>query len=600
LDCERAIESEIGAQSSRVSGRRCGRHEKLGGVAGRHSNQHEYERDDEPEENHGARDALRDGRPFMLHGLKMLARAPTSIGTTVLGLSFIVCGACIGAPRAAAVVVYASGTDLESGNPLVTIHPLSRQVQRFVLFTTLARYDSALAPEPYAARSWRFSDDRRELSFRLANGLQWHDGRPTTSHDVAFTLLAARDPRTGYPRAGDLASLDTVMTPDDSTAVLRFAAPLPAFPLVLCELPMLPEHLLRDVPRADMRRAAFNLAPVGNGPFKFVERVAGQRWVFARNDAFPAALGGPPHVDQLVIAVVDEPTTKFAGLASGDLDFAGIAPTMAALAARDPTMRVLDYPVLQESGLLFNTHRAPFDDSRVRHAIDLSIDRERIVQAALAGYARVASGPVAPESPYALAPARGRNPEAADSLLDAAGWRRSSAGPRERGGRTLTIELLTVGSGDQAVEQLVQADLAERGIRMEIRVVEFGAFLARARAVPKSFDLLLTGVPGDLSLAYLSAMYDGRQRGGALDYADYHSPRLDSLFARTRIAPSRAAAVAAWHDVQSELASDMPAAWLYHSRGLQGIARRMQGVRMDLRGELASLAQWTVAAPASR
>jgi peptide/nickel transport system substrate-binding protein len=165
----------------------------------------------------------------------------------------------------------------------------------------------------------------------------------------------------------------------------------------------------------------------------------------------------------------------------------------------------------------------------------------------------------------------------------------------------LVIELLTVGSGDQAVEQLVQADLSERGIRLEIRVVEFGAFLAQARAEPKTFDLLLTGIPGDLSLGYLSAMYDGRQRGSALDYADYHTARLDSSFARTRFASTREAKVNAWHEVQAELARDVPAAWLYHSRGLQGIARRMQGVRMDLRGELVSLAHWTIAgAPGPR
>ncbi|MFI5245939.1 MAG: peptide ABC transporter substrate-binding protein, partial [Gemmatimonadales bacterium] len=457
----------------------------------------------------------------------MLARTRTSIETLILAGLAIAATACVASRRAAGVVVYASGTDLESGNPLVTIHPLSRQLQRFALFTTLARYDSALAPEPYAAKSWSFSADRRELTFRLVSALRWHDGKPTTSQDVAFTLLAARDPRTGYSRAGDLASLDSVLTPDDSTAVLHFRTPLTELPLVLCELPMLPEHLLRDVRREDMRRAAFNLAPVGNGPFRFVERVAGQRWVFARNEEFPTALGGPPHLEELVVAVVDEPTTKFAGLASGDLDIAGIAPNMAALAQRDPTMRVLDYPVLQASGLLFNTHRPPFDDVRVRRAIDLSVDRDRIVKAALAGYARSASGPVAPESPFARARESTRNPRAADSLLDAAGWHRDAGGKRANGqvvsgartrdGRPLVVELLTVGSGDQAVEQLVQGDLAERGIRMEIRVVEFGAFLARARAEPKTFDLLLTGVPGDLSLAYLSAMYDGRQRGSALD-----------------------------------------------------------------------------------
>lgn len=529
----------------------------------------------------------------------MRARTLTSIATVTCAALAAGVAACVASPRPADVVVYASGTDLESGNPLVTIHPLSRQVQRFALFVTLARYDSVLAPEPYDAKSWSFSADRRELTFHLVSALRWHDGPPTTSRDVAFTLLAARDPRTGYARAGDLASLDTVLTPDDSTAVLYFNAPVPEFPLVLCELPILPEHLLRAVARPDMRRAAFNFAPTGNGPFKFVQRVPGQRWVFARNADFPAALGGPPRIAQLVIAVVDEPTTKFAGLASGDLDFAGISPTMAALAARDPAIRVVEYPVLQVTGLLFNTHRAPFDDVRVRRAVDLSIDRDRIVRAALAGFARAASGPVAPENPYAITRGDVHNPRLADSLLDAAGWRRTADGTRARAGKQLAVELLTVGSGDQAVEQLVQADLAERGIRMGIRVVEFGAFLARARATPKTFDFLLTGIPGDLSLAYLSAMYDSRQRGSALDYSDYHTSRLDSLFAHTRTAATRAAAATAWRGVQAELASDVPAAWIYHSRGVQGVARRMQNVRMDLRGELTSVAQWTVA-PSTR
>ncbi|MFI5231855.1 MAG: peptide ABC transporter substrate-binding protein [Gemmatimonadales bacterium] len=530
----------------------------------------------------------------------MLARTHTSIRYVLCAGLLAGSASCAERPRPADVVVYASGTDLESGNPLVTIHPLSRQVQRFALFTTLARYDSALAPEPYAASAWTFSADRRELTFHLVTSLRWHDGAPTTSHDVAFTLLAARDPRTGYARAGDFAALDTVLTPDDSTAVLRFHAAVATFPLVFCELPILPEHLLHAVPRADMRRAPFNLAPVGNGPFRFVERVAGQRWVFARNSDFPKTLGGPPKIAELVIAVVDEPTTKFAGLASGDLDFAGIAPTMAALAERDPTMRIMEYPVLQEVGLIFNTHRVPFDDVRVRRAFDLSLNRERIVKAALAGYAVPASGPVAPESPYALPYADPRDPHAADSLLDAAGWRRGADGARARDGKLLTVELLTVGSGDQAVEQLVQADLAEHGVRVEIRVVEFGAFLARARAVRKTFDLLITTIPGDLSLSYLGAMYDGLQRRSALDYADYHTPRLDSLFARTRVASTRAAAIDAWHAVQAELARDTPAAWIYHSRGLQGVSRRMRNVRMDLRGELTSLANWTVASvPAS-
>lgn len=502
--------------------------------------------------------------------------------------------ACGKPPRPPGVVVFASGADLESANPLVTIHGLSKQVQRFVLFTTLARYDSALAPAPYLARDWSWSRNRTALTFTLAGDLRWHDGVPTTAGDAAFTLLAARDPATGYARAADLAAVDTVVAEDDSTLVVRFRAPQSLFPLVLCELPILPEHLLGGVAPADMRRAPFNLAPVGNGPFRFVERVAGQRWVFARNAEFPAALGGPPAIERLVIVVVDESTTKLAGLASGDLDFAGIAPTMAALAAKDPTLRVMDYPILLANGIIFNTHRPPFDDVRVRAAVNASIDRERIARAALAGYARPAAGPVPPESPVALDAEPRHDTASADSLLDAAGWRRGGNGRRARGGVPFKVELLTVGSGDNAVEQLVQADLGARGIVVGIRQLEMGTFLAQARATPKAFDMLITGIPGDLSLSYLGAMYDGRQRGGALDYGDYHTSELDSLFEQTRHADAEHLADA-WRVVQAVLARDLPAAWIYHSRGLQGVARRMRGVTFDLRGELESVTRWRVA-----
>jgi peptide/nickel transport system substrate-binding protein len=462
-----------------------------------------------------------------------------------------------------------------------------------VLFTPLVRYDSLLAPAPYLARAWQWSVDRRALTFSLVTSVRWHDSTPTTGADVVFTLLAARDPVTGYPRAGDLAAVDTVIAIDDSTVTLRFAAPQAAFPLVLCELPILTAHLLQFVERSELRRAPFNLAPLGNGPFRFVERVPGQYWSFVRNDEFPAELGGAPAIERLIVAVVDEPTTKFAGLASGDLDFAGIAPSMASLAQHDPTMRVVDYPVLFATALMFNVHRPPFDDARVRRAFGLAIDRARIVSAALAGYGRPAWGPVVPESPFALDGESAHDPRTADSLLDAAGWARAGDGVRTRKGAQLEVELLTVGSGDHAIEQLVQADLALRGVRVAIRDMELGAFLTSARAPVKSYDLLLTGVSGDVSLAFLSAMYESRQHGGALDYSDFHLPELDAHFARTRSTANDSARVAAWRDVQRVLTREAPAAWIYHARGVQGVSRRMQGVTMDLRGELTSVARWT-------
>jgi peptide/nickel transport system substrate-binding protein len=244
---------------------------------------------------------------------------------------------------------------------------------------------------------------------------------------------------------------------------------------------------------------------------------------------------------------------------------------------------------------VFNVRKSPFDDARVRTAISLSVDRTRIVDAALAGFGTPAAGPVPPESPLALPGPPMHDVARADSLLDAAGWRRSSDGARVRDGKRLEFDLLTVGSGDNALEQLLQADLALRGIRVNIRQVELGTFLNDARAVNKTFDVLVAGVPGDIALSFVSAMFETRQRGGALDYSGFRSPQLDSDFVAAREARDENARVGAWRAAQRLLRDSTPVAWLYHSRGVQGLSARLENVTMDLRGEMVSIADWSIA-----
>src|SRR5439155_22688846 len=146
------------------------------------------------------------------------------------GLKFVLLVAAVAAcearaDRRGATVLYASGADLPSMNSLLTLLPLAKQVQKFALLTTLARYDAGLVPQPYLARVWRWSDDRRVLTFVLHSDVRWHDGRLTTARDVAWTIDAARDPATQYPRVADLADVAAVTAPDDSTVVIRFRAP---------------------------------------------------------------------------------------------------------------------------------------------------------------------------------------------------------------------------------------------------------------------------------------------------------------------------------------------------------------------------------------
>ena len=456
--------------------------------------------------------------------------------------------ACSNAPRRANTVILASGADLQSANPLLTTHSLARQVQRYALLVTLVRYDSTLTPIPYLARAWTWSPDSATITLRIFSGLFWHDGAPTTARDAAWTLEAARDPVTGYPRQNDLSGLVSATAPDDSTLVLQFSGPVPRLPDVLTDLGVLPSHLLDTVPRAELRRATWNQSPVGNGPFRFVAHEANRRWIFAANPGFPAALGGPPRLERFVVAVVDEPTTKLAALTSGELDLAGINPAHAEFVRRNPKLRVLDYPLLYSYTLLFNTRRPPFDDLAVRRALDQAIDRRAIVDGVLFGFGTPATSPVPP--PLENGKTGGRED--------------GRTGPLP--GRGLQFEMLTVGSGEAALEQMLQSQLAGIGVRVVIRQLELSTYLERVERPPHDFDAAVMGISGDLALGHLArivALAGLRPDGGGERLVD-------------------------------QIRDSVPVAFLYHARGVQGINRRVQGIRMDLRGELVTLSQWWV------
>ena len=472
-------------------------------------------------------------------------------------LALLVATACGGAAtRRGATVLFASGADLQSINPLLTIHPLARQVQRYVLLTTLARYDSTLVARPYLARSWRWSDGGKTLIFRLRTDVRWHDGTATTARDVVWTLQAARDPATGYPRYNDLHDVASVDAIDDSTVALRFSES-PAtrdVPDVLTDLAIVPAHLLDSVPHARLRDAAWNARPVGNGPFRFVTHDANRRWVFERNPDFPSDMGGPPQLDRLIVVVVDEPMVKLSALVAGELDFAGVSPQHAAFVRQNSGLALREYPLIFPYGLAFNTRRPPFDDRRARLAAALAIDRQEIVDGYLFGFATVADGPVPPGLPHYVAPPRfALSPDSARRLVAALPDR-----PR--------FELLTVGSGEAALEQMIQARLNAVGFEVTIRQLELSAFLDRVYGARHDFTAAVMGMPGDPGLGFLQPL-------GAI----------------TGLTVPRDAAAA-----QHVFAEQIPVVWLYHARGVQAMNGRVQGVRMDMRGELPTVASWHV------
>jgi peptide/nickel transport system substrate-binding protein len=446
-------------------------------------------------------------------------------------LSIPAATACSPTARRGDTIVFASGADLQSVNPLLTVHPLARQVQRYALLTTLVRYDSLMRPIPYLARSWDWAPDSTSLTFHLAK-VAWHDGRPTTARDVAWTLEAARDSQVGYPRRPEVVAVTSIETPDDSTVVLRFSTPQGAMPDVLTDLAILPAHLLDTVPRSRLRGAAWNEAPVGNGPFRFVRHEPNRRWVFERNPAFPESMGGPPGVARLVIAVVDEPMTKLSALVSGELDFAGIQPGHARYVEKRRELAVLDYPLLFYYVLVFNTRRPPLDSLQVRAAIAAALDRPELVEGYVYGFGTPGSEPSAMPAMPAMSARR-------------------------------PLELLTVGTSDNALEQLMQAQLAAAGIKVTIRQLELSAFLDRVYGT-HDFDLAVMGVPGDRTGAWLASL---------------------AQVAGMKPPPT---------GVAGFVVDSLPATLLYQARGVQGMNRRVHNVEMDTRGELVTVAKWTV------
>jgi peptide/nickel transport system substrate-binding protein len=458
--------------------------------------------------------------------------------------------ACAEQPERGNTILFASGADLQSMNPLVTVHPLAKQVQRYALLTTLVRYDADLSLQPYLASSWHWSDDRHALTFTLHPHLMWDDGTPTTATDVAWTLNAARDPRASYPRSSDLVSITQVEIGSDTTVTITFDHPMPAVPDVFTDLAILPAHHFRELPLETLRQAPWNQRPIGNGPFRFIAHEPNRRWVFQAKPDFPEALGGPPAMDRFIVVVVDEPTTKLAALTAGELDFAGISPAHAEFVRRDTRLEVADYPLLFTYGMVFNARRPPFDDPSIRHAVSLALDRRQIVDGYLFGFGKPTWEAVPEGVPGRLPPAPGvHDPDSARALL---------------AGRSVSLELLTVGSGEAPLEQMIQAQLTAVGFRVSIRQLELGAFLDRVYGSTREFDVAVMGIPGDLALGFLRPLIE-----------------LTGVEA-----PSSPA------EVQEVLRDSASVVFLYHARGVSGRNRRVRHVVMDLRGELPSLSRW--------
>jgi peptide/nickel transport system substrate-binding protein len=481
------------------------------------------------------------------------------------------------------VMVLALLASLAAAQVLVTALPLNptsldphRAIEGYSFMVTNQLYDTLVrlgddgAVEPGLALAWS-RPEPTVLRLELRRGVRFHDGRPLDAAAVAASLRRLADPATGARGAFLVADIDDILVIDDHT--LDLISDPPFVPL-LANLTFPATAIVPPGAGPGLGRA-----PVGTGPFRFVAWREGEVVELA---ADPDYWGGAPALAGVRYRVIPEAAARLIAFRAGDLHLVHDLAADAFLALEgEPGVELGRYPSDRTTYLGFNMEHPVLGDPRVRSAIAHALDRRLLVDALFSGLALAPVGPLSPLVRYALdAPDdHPYDPARARELLRQAGAE----------GARFVLHLATDG-GLEDVAQVVQAALAEVGLRIELRIQEF----------PTHFETV-TSPDGELTIGFwgsdtldphfmLDAALHSREIGNnnTSRYASGAYDALLALGATTEDGPERAAAYRA---AQMLVLTDLPLLPLYHHVGTYAKRGGLEGERLpgssfqlDLRG----------------
>lgn len=342
------------------------------------------------------------------------------------------------------------------------------------------------------ATSWQSSPDGKTITFKLRDGVKWHDGKPFTSADVQYNALELWKKLQNYGTQLHR-DLEAVDTPDPLTAVFRYARPIPLDLLLraLCDLGyVVPRHLYEGT---NPLENPANTAPVGTGPFKFQRYERGQFVSVEANKEYWRS--GAPYLDRIFWHIIADKAAAAAALETGRVHLS----TYSTLTLSDfdrlgkdkrfeVSSRGMDGSSINNT-VGFNLRRKELSDVRVRRAIAHAIDIEFFIENFLFGLGRLATGPIpsvakafypAGPVPYAFDKAK------AEALLDEAGYTKDKLGKRFK----LRIVLIQNGEDVPLFGTFVQQSLAPIGIETEIASYDYAGAIAAVNR-DWNFDLAL-------------------------------------------------------------------------------------------------------------
>jgi peptide/nickel transport system substrate-binding protein len=463
-----------------------------------------------------------------------------------------------------------------------------------LVYNGLVRYDKELQIEGALAESWEISPDNLTITFHLRQGVKWHDGAPFTAEDVLFTYDLYIDPNTPTAYAERYRQVEKAEVLDPYTFRVTYRQPL-ATALISWGVAVHPKHLLEG---EDITRSPLGRAPIGTGPYRFVDWRPGERIVLESN---PEYFEGEPYIRRVLYRIIPDPSTMFLQLQSGGLDYMGLTPLQYArqtdTLAFQRRFNKYRYPASSYAYLGYNLRRPMFQDQRVRQAISYAIDKQELIDGVLLGLGQEATGPYKPGTwPY-NSDVRKYNydPEKARALLAEAGWQKSANGMLEKDGRPFTFTIITNQGNDQRIKtgEIIQRRLREVGIDVRLRVIEWASFL-KEFINPGNFDAIIMGwsIPPDPD-AY-DVWHSSKTRLGELNFVAYQNAEIDELLERGRRTLDQEERRKFYYRFQEILAEEQPYTFLYVPDALPVVGARFRGVEPAPAGIMHNFIEWYV------
>lgn len=449
------------------------------------------------------------------------------------------------------------------------------------VYDGLVRYqDGTLQVEPALAESWTIADDGKTYSFKLRQGVAFHDGTPFDAAAVKFNFDRMLDENhpfhdTGpFPLSFFFGAVDKVEAPDPATVVFRLKEPYAPF---LSNLAY-PTGLIVSPAAVKQHGKDFGRQPSGTGPFRFVEWESNSKVVVEANQDY---WGGAPKLQAVVFRPITDPNTRVAEMLSGGVDLmVEVPPDNLATFADDGGFAVSEQAGPHLWFLILNAKEGPMADKRVRQAVNYAIDKKALVDNVLQGTAEVASGPTPPAfawayneslQPYPHDPAKARK------LL-------AAAGAEDAG---LTFYVTEGGSGmldPVAMGAAIQADLAEVGLKVKIETYEWNTFLGKVNpGLAGKADMAemawMTNDPD--TLPYLALRTGAFPDKGGFNSGYYSNPKVDELLEAARRETDQGKRAALYKQMQEIVHDDAPWAFIANWKQNAVTSTRVKGFALQ-------------------